>query len=181
MEIKFLILGAVLALILSPENCKTGLPTVDNLLHNPFFSSIILTLHPGDRAHLKIPTSTKERLKTNQLQLEERLKEEQKMVRSQKRLVRVQEMMSSEEEKKKQRQKKVQFYEINVFEIFNVFCFCRNRNKNNWPKSSCIEKNTAALIMARMVQMAKVAIVLTVPVLLLRLVLQLHRLYQVIN
>lgn len=42
-----------------------------------------------------------------QMQLEERLKEEQKTIRSQKRLVKVQELMSSEEEKKKQKQKLV--------------------------------------------------------------------------
>lgn len=99
--------GSVLESILSPEGCKNGLPSIDGLLHHPFFASIILTLHPNDKAHLKIPTSTKEQLKAAQTQLEERLREEQKMVRSQKRLVRVQEMMSSEEEKKKQKHKKV--------------------------------------------------------------------------
>lgn len=62
---------------------------------------------PTDRAHLKIPCSTKEHIKKCQTQLEDRLKEEQKTIRSQKRLVKVQELMSSEEEKKKQKQKLV--------------------------------------------------------------------------
>lgn len=93
--------------ILSPEACKSGLPTVESLLNNQFFSSISLTLLPTDKAHLKLPCSTKEHLKNVQTQVEERLKEEQKTIRSQKRLVKVQELMSSEEEKKKQKQKLV--------------------------------------------------------------------------
>lgn len=72
-----------------------------------FFSHIILQLNPTDKAHLKIPSSIKEHLKNAKIQIEERLKDEQKTIRSQKRLARVQEMMSSEEEKKKQRHKMV--------------------------------------------------------------------------
>ncbi|GJQ76117.1 hypothetical protein Trydic_g1865 [Trypoxylus dichotomus] len=99
------LLKSVLDSILSPEACKAGLPSIEDLLHHSFFSTIVLTLQPTDRAHLKIPNSTKEQLKKGTTLLEERLREEQKMVRSQKRLVRVQEMMSSEEERKKQRSK----------------------------------------------------------------------------
>ncbi|KAF5300910.1 hypothetical protein FQR65_LT09073 [Abscondita terminalis] len=101
-------LRSVLESILSSESCKNGLPTIDNLLHHPFFSAIVLSLQQNDRSLLKIPTSTKDQLRAAQTQLEERLREEQKLVRSQKRLVRVQELMSSEEEKKKQRHKKKQ-------------------------------------------------------------------------
>ncbi|KAK4884313.1 hypothetical protein RN001_000584 [Aquatica leii] len=101
-------LRSVLESILSSESCKNGLPTIDNLLHHPFFSAIVLSLQQNEKAQLKIPTSTKDQLKAAQTQLEERLREEQKLVRSQKRLVRVQELMSSEEEKKKQRHKKKQ-------------------------------------------------------------------------
>lgn len=64
-------------------------------------------MYPTDKAHLKIASSTKEQLKTAQAHLEERLRDEQKMIRSQKRLVKVQELMSSEEEKKKYRHKMV--------------------------------------------------------------------------
>lgn len=64
-------------------------------------------MQPTDKAHLKIPNATKEHLKTLKTQIEDRLKEEQKLVRSQKRIARVQEMMTSEEEKKKQRHKLV--------------------------------------------------------------------------
>lgn len=96
---------SVLESILSSEACKSGLPSIESLLNHKFFSTVFLTLLPDDKAHLKIPCSTKEHLKNAVVQMEERLKDEQKMVRSQKRLVKVQEMMSSEEEKKKQRQK----------------------------------------------------------------------------
>lgn len=106
---------SVLESILSAEACKGNLPTIDSLLEHPFFSSIVLTLKPTDKAVLKISTSTKEHLKTAVTQIEDRLKEEQKMVRSQKRLVRVQEMMSSEEEKKKQRHKLVNLIPYFIF------------------------------------------------------------------
>lgn len=102
-----LTLESVLESILSPEACKNGLPGIETLLEHPLFASVALAARPGDKAHLKIPIATKEQLKVVRSHLEERLREEQKMVRSQKKLVRVQEMMSSEEERKKQRHKKV--------------------------------------------------------------------------
>lgn len=101
---------SILESILSAEACKGGLPTIEALMSHPFFSSITLTHGPDEKGHLKIPCSTKEQLRLAQMQLEERLKEEQKMVRSQKRLVKVQEMMSSEEEKKKRKHKAVSYY-----------------------------------------------------------------------
>lgn len=97
----------MLSSILSPQALKIGLPSIDSLLNNPFFSSVVLNIYPTDRAHLKIPSSTKDQLKIAQACLEERLKDEQKMIRNQKRLVKVQELMSSEEEKKKHRYKLV--------------------------------------------------------------------------
>lgn len=64
-------------------------------------------MSPDEKYHLKISSVVKDQLRNAQVQLEERLRDEQKMVRSQKRLVKVQEMMSSEEEKKKRKQKAV--------------------------------------------------------------------------
>ncbi|XP_018321403.1 PX domain-containing protein kinase-like protein [Agrilus planipennis] len=101
-------LKKVLESILSAEACKTGLPTIENLLSMPFFQKVALVFNSEDKAQLKIPSSIKERLKNVQAQIEERLKDEQKMMRSQKRMSKVQEMMSSEEEKKKQRHKRRQ-------------------------------------------------------------------------
>lgn len=105
---------SILESILSAEACKGGLPTIEALMSHPFFSSITLTHGPDEKGHLKIPCSTKEQLRLAQIQLEERLKEEQKMVRSQKRLVKVQEMMSSEEEKKKRKHKAVSYYTFDL-------------------------------------------------------------------
>ncbi|KAG5860742.1 hypothetical protein JTB14_010739 [Gonioctena quinquepunctata] len=98
-------MGNILEKILTTEACKNGLPKVMDLLSDPFFSCVHLHLLPTDKAHLKIPSSTKEQLKAAVAKMEGRLIGEQKLVRSQKRLVKVQEMMSCEEEKKKHRHK----------------------------------------------------------------------------
>lgn len=88
------------------------MPTIDDLINHEFFANVALNILPTDKAHFKISNGTKEHLKQIKVQIEERLKEEQKVVRSQKRIARVQEMMTSEEEKKKQRHKIVR---CNVF------------------------------------------------------------------
>ncbi|XP_050295363.1 PX domain-containing protein kinase-like protein [Anthonomus grandis grandis] len=93
----------ILESILSHDACKNGLPTISRLLDDPFFSRVRLVLTDKDSAHFKIPTSVREHLKTVAQKMEDRLKGEQKVVRSQKRLTKVQEMMSCEEERKKQR------------------------------------------------------------------------------
>lgn len=97
----------IISSILSSDACRTGLPTVDGLLSNPFFSSFSAAHLSDEKTHLKIPTNVKDQLKVALQLLEERLHNEQKMVKSQKKLVKVQEMMSSEEEKKKRKQKAV--------------------------------------------------------------------------
>ncbi|XP_045476028.1 PX domain-containing protein kinase-like protein [Harmonia axyridis] len=96
---------SVLESILSFDACKSGLPSIDDLLNQPFFSTVTTNVAHTEKISLKLSSSNKEKLKLVQCQIENRLKDEQKMVRSQKRLVKVQEMMSSEEEKKKQRHK----------------------------------------------------------------------------
>lgn len=101
-------LKLVLQSILSFDGCKAGLPTIESLLNNQFFANISLPSQNNEKNHLKISLLTKDKLKHAITQMEERLKEEQRMIRSQKRLVKVQEMMSSEEEKKKQRLKQKQ-------------------------------------------------------------------------
>lgn len=107
------VVESILTKILTAEACKNGLPTITDLIMEPFFSFVQLKLLPTDKAHLKMSTSIKEHLKNVVIKIQERLKDEQKMVRSQKRLARVQEMMSSEEEKKKHRQKLVSLLLIN--------------------------------------------------------------------
>jgi len=106
------LLKSVLESVLSTEACKGGVPTIAALLTHPFFNSTELSsLHQltnssqCDRPHLKFSSHVKEALRVAHQKTETRLKDEQKMVRHQKRLVRVQELLSNEEEKKKRKQK----------------------------------------------------------------------------
>lgn len=120
-------LRQILESILLSEACKNGLPTVDELLNNPFFSRVHLTYLPTDKAHFKVSNGIKEHLKQIVTQIEDRLRDEQKVVRSQKRIARVQEMMTSEEEKKKQRQKIVRSVttRLNLIVNHNLFSEAR--------------------------------------------------------
>ncbi|GLG98985.1 PX domain-containing protein kinase-like protein [Gryllus bimaculatus] len=92
-------LKCVLESILSSEACKAGLPTLGNLLMHPFFApsppaeqATPSTL--AERPHLKFSANVKEALKQAWQKTE---------VRHQKRLAKVQELLSSEEEKKKKK------------------------------------------------------------------------------
>lgn len=100
--------------ILSKEACKVGLPTLDQLATHQFFNEhaprfteqhtiAINTVKP----HLKFSNQAKEQLKIAVQRKEQRLRDEQKSVKNQKRLVRVQELMSSEEERRKVKHKNV--------------------------------------------------------------------------
>nr|XP_022297327.1 PX domain-containing protein kinase-like protein isoform X2 [Crassostrea virginica] len=95
---------SVLESILSPEACKGGLPSVENLLSHPFFSGV--SLPPSDKPVLKIPSKLKEAIKNAKEQMEKRLKEEQKIINQLKRLSKAKEFHMSEEEKKKRRKSK---------------------------------------------------------------------------
>ncbi|XP_037917304.1 PX domain-containing protein kinase-like protein isoform X1 [Hermetia illucens] len=106
----------LLEMILSKEACKSALPTLDQLAEHRFFQeyasslSESLNTHGLDSAanskpHFKLSMNAKEQIRIAMQKSEHRLREEQKSVKNQKRLVRVQEMMSSEEEKKKSKQK----------------------------------------------------------------------------
>lgn len=59
-------------------------------------------------SYFKISLNAKEVIKNAALKAENRLREEQKSVKNQKRIVRVQELMSSEEEKRKSKLKAVE-------------------------------------------------------------------------
>lgn len=102
-------LESVLHMCLSSHACKHGMPTVDSLLRHPFFCQAPLnglTVAPRDeKIHLKFPIQLKEELKAAVSSAEARLKREQKLVRSAKREVRIQEILSSEEEMKKQKKR----------------------------------------------------------------------------
>lgn len=68
----------------------------------------------AQKPHLKFSTNAKEQLKLAIQKTENRVRDEQKSVKNQKRLVRVQEMMTSEEEKKKIKHKAVSLMSENI-------------------------------------------------------------------
>lgn len=96
-----------------------ALPTLDQLASHQFFTEYAKNFNESFsiainnvKPHLKLSTVAKEQIKIAAQKTELRLREEQKLVKSQKRLVRVQELMSSEEEKKKIKHKAVSFFLI---------------------------------------------------------------------
>lgn len=102
----------LLEVILSPEALKQDLPTVTRLLEHPFFESArraALAIGTVEKPHFKLSNHLKEALQEAVNKAEQRLRDEQKVARHQKRLVKVQEMMSSEEEMKKRKHKLVKY------------------------------------------------------------------------
>ncbi|KAH8254476.1 hypothetical protein KR032_010365 [Drosophila birchii] len=105
-------LKCLLESILSKEACKAGLPTLEQLLGHRFFTQYASTESAGaaaaanaEKPYFKLSLNAKELLKQAAIKCENRLRDEQKSVKNQKRIVRVQELMSSEEEKRKSKQK----------------------------------------------------------------------------
>jgi PX domain-containing protein kinase-like protein len=100
--------------ILTRDAFKQAMPTLDQLCAHHFFTeyarnfneSHALAIH-NIKPHLKLSTNAKEQIKIAILKTESRLRDEQKSVKNQKRLVRVQELMTSEEGKKKEKQRAV--------------------------------------------------------------------------
>lgn len=100
----------LLEVILSPEALKQDLPTFSRLLEHPFFDSARrgpIASASVEKPHFKLSSHLKEALLAAANKAEQRLRDEQKVARHQKRLVKVQEMMSSEEEMKKRKHKLV--------------------------------------------------------------------------
>ncbi|XP_011872171.1 PREDICTED: PX domain-containing protein kinase-like protein isoform X2 [Vollenhovia emeryi] len=98
----------LLEVILSPEALKQDLPTVIRLLEHPFFESArhaASAIGTVEKPYFKLSNHLKEALQEAVNKAEQRLRDEQKVARHQKRLVKVQEMMSSEEEMKKRKHK----------------------------------------------------------------------------
>uniref|UniRef100_A0A674DZJ7 PX domain-containing protein kinase-like protein n=1 Tax=Salmo trutta TaxID=8032 RepID=A0A674DZJ7_SALTR len=89
---------SVLQSILSTDACKTGMPTVAQLLQTPLFSDVLL-FH-SEKLQFKIPTKLRDALKTAKECMEKRLQEEQKTHR---RLTRAQSHHGSEEEKRRRK------------------------------------------------------------------------------
>ncbi|XP_059059022.1 PX domain-containing protein kinase-like protein [Achroia grisella] len=102
-------LESVLRLCISSTTCKHGGPSLHHLLMHPFFYRAPLnglsSMRDDERAHLKFPLPVKDELKAALTQMESRLKSDQKLLRSTKREVRIQEILSSEEELRKQKRR----------------------------------------------------------------------------
>uniref|UniRef100_A0A8C7MDU4 PX domain containing serine/threonine kinase n=1 Tax=Oncorhynchus kisutch TaxID=8019 RepID=A0A8C7MDU4_ONCKI len=90
---------SVLQSILSTDACKTGMPTVAQLLQTPLFSDVLL-FH-SEKLQFKIPTKLRDALKTAKECMEKRLQEEQKT--QHRRLTRAQSHHGSEEEKRRRK------------------------------------------------------------------------------
>ncbi|XP_034237684.1 PX domain-containing protein kinase-like protein [Thrips palmi] len=97
-------LADLLERLLSPRSLREALPTAQQLLQHEFF----IGLNAEDiqtRQLFKLSGQMKETLKIITCKIEERLRHDQKIVHHQRRLARVQEMLSSEEERKRRNKK----------------------------------------------------------------------------
>uniref|UniRef100_A0A673I4M2 PX domain-containing protein kinase-like protein n=1 Tax=Sinocyclocheilus rhinocerous TaxID=307959 RepID=A0A673I4M2_9TELE len=92
---------SVLQSILSTEACKTGMPTVSQLLQTPLFNDVLL--FNSEKPQFKISSKLKEALKSSKECLEKHLVEEQRTIHQHKRLTRAQSHHGSEEEKRKRK------------------------------------------------------------------------------
>ncbi|KAK3913827.1 PX domain-containing protein kinase-like protein [Frankliniella fusca] len=98
------VLADLLDQLLSPRALREALPSAQQLLNHNFFNGF-----KGEdiqsRQLFKMPGHAKEALKSITIKIEERLRHDQKIFHHQRRLARVQEMLSSEEEKKRRKNK----------------------------------------------------------------------------
>nr|XP_061796767.1 PX domain-containing protein kinase-like protein isoform X1 [Nerophis lumbriciformis] len=92
---------SVLQSILSTEACKSGMPTVSQLIQTPLFCHV--QLQHSDKVQIKVPSRLKDALKTAKDRLEKRLQEEQRVLHQHRRLTRAQSHHGSEEEKKRRK------------------------------------------------------------------------------
>lgn len=91
---------------------KGNMPTLDQLVNHKFFKeyapkfdSINDDIINANKPQFKMTQSIKEHLRLHGQKCETRLRDEQRSVKNQKRLVRVQELMTSEEKEKKAKAK----------------------------------------------------------------------------
>ncbi|XP_026741178.1 PX domain-containing protein kinase-like protein [Trichoplusia ni] len=97
-------LKSLLRIILSRDACRSMPPTLSYLLLLPVFKKYPVRCKE-ERATLKFPLALKEELRAAVDHIEDKLKKDQKKMRSAKREVRIQEILNSEDEMKKQKRK----------------------------------------------------------------------------
>uniref|UniRef100_A0AAQ4Q8W9 PX domain-containing protein kinase-like protein n=1 Tax=Gasterosteus aculeatus aculeatus TaxID=481459 RepID=A0AAQ4Q8W9_GASAC len=92
---------SVLQSILSTEACKSGMPSVSQLIRTPLFGDV--QLQHSEKLQIKVPSRLREALRTAKESLERRLQEEQRMIHQHRRLTRAQSHHGSEGERKKRK------------------------------------------------------------------------------
>ncbi|XP_077428914.1 PX domain-containing protein kinase-like protein isoform X2 [Vanacampus margaritifer] len=92
---------SVLQSILSTEACKSGMPTVSQLIQTPLFGDV--PLQHSEKVQIRVPSRLKEALKAAKERVEKRLQEEQKVVHQHKRLIRARSHHGSEEERNRRK------------------------------------------------------------------------------
>ncbi|KAM8913411.1 PX domain-containing protein kinase-like protein isoform 2-T2 [Spinachia spinachia] len=92
---------SVLQSILSTKACKSGMPSVSQLIRTPLFSDV--ELRHSEKLQIKVPSRLTEALRTAKESLERRLQEEQRMIHQHRRLTRAQSHHGSEGEKKRRK------------------------------------------------------------------------------
>uniref|UniRef100_A0A673I412 PX domain-containing protein kinase-like protein n=1 Tax=Sinocyclocheilus rhinocerous TaxID=307959 RepID=A0A673I412_9TELE len=116
---------SVLQSILSTEACKTGMPTVSQLLQTPLFNDVLL--FNSEKPQFKISSKLKEALKSSKECLEKHLVEEQRTIHQHKRLTRAQSHHGSEEEKRKRKILARKVHEFERFAIIRICIECSHR------------------------------------------------------
>ncbi|CAB4036247.1 PX domain-containing kinase [Paramuricea clavata] len=100
------LLEPILSSILTPDACKGNIPTVSELLQLPFFADV--QLGPEEKMSLKIPSKLKEALKQVKDGIEQRLRDDQKLLSQFRRYSKAQAKATSKEEKDKRRHQRKQ-------------------------------------------------------------------------
>uniref|UniRef100_A0A4W4EWY6 PX domain-containing protein kinase-like protein n=1 Tax=Electrophorus electricus TaxID=8005 RepID=A0A4W4EWY6_ELEEL len=100
-SVAYMSVVSVLQSILTTEACKTGMPTVSQLLQTPLFSDV--QQFNSEKPQFKITSKLKEALKSSKECLEKRLQEEQRAIHQHRRLTRAKSHHGSEEEKKRRK------------------------------------------------------------------------------
>lgn len=113
----YLLTESILRRCLSSNSCKYGMPTLEELMQDPFFTRTHaltngIASYEDCRIHLKFPIHLKDGLRKAARAIESRLKSDQKLYRNARREVRIQEILGSSEEMKRQKRRLVCYLEI---------------------------------------------------------------------
>ncbi|XP_071454465.1 PX domain-containing protein kinase-like protein isoform X2 [Hetaerina americana] len=100
-------LRSLLEQTLGAESCRNGLPTLQELRALPFFSRV----RREGQGYLKISSTLREALRVARAKAEDRVREDQRLLRHQKRLAKVREILNSSDETKLRRLKQAKSFQ----------------------------------------------------------------------